>query len=232
MSGKNDFDEEDFLEELLNVQSDEDSAEFQAENKVLEPLLDEVNLIIDQGVRLFTRAMLLAAPDHFWHTPSSKSGKYHPPDEHGEGGNVLHTKRVVRLVAHMSDAQEREFFERDIAISAAILHDITKYVRGKDGELYYDPFHPYTVENVYAEVHDSERAQDLDTIVKSTTLLCDETYLFEILRAIRCHLGPWSPIPETYPTSSLEWFIHLADSIAAKFHILIDAELVPQRWKI
>lgn len=224
--------EDNLLDELLNITPDEMSDEFAEENAHLAPLIGEINTIVDQGVRLFTRAMLLGAPPIFWIMPSSKSGKYHPPDEHGEGGNVLHTKRVVRMVALMCDAQDREQFERDIAISAAILHDITKFVHREDGESYYDPFHPYTVDKLYNTIRDSESVQELDIVVRSTTLLCDEAYVFEILRAIRCHLGPWSPIPETYPTSSLEWFIHLADNIASHLHEITDEDLEPKRWKI
>lgn len=231
MSDQKDIDDN-LLDELLSIAPDETSDEFIIENELLSPLITEINMIIDQGIRLFTRAMLLAAPSNFWTMPSSKSGKYHPPDERGPGGNLLHTQRVVRMVIHMCDAQDREQFEKDIAVSAAILHDITKYVHRPDGEDYYDPFHPYTVDKIYAKIREKEDIQELDTIIRSTTLLCDETYIFEILRAVRCHLGPWSPIPETYPTSSLEWFLHFADTLSSHLHEIVDEEVEMKRWKL
>ncbi len=73
------------------------------EDKVLKPLLDEIDLIVDDAIRSFVRSILYRA-EGFWEIPSSFSGKYHPKDEHGEGGNVLHTKRAVKIARIMCDS--------------------------------------------------------------------------------------------------------------------------------
>src|SRR4051812_2735855 len=106
--------EKDLLEELLNADDTGDmtAEEQESENKILSPLLEEINLIHDQTIRIFVRAILVRVKN-FWKIPSSFSGKYHPPDERGPGGNVLHTKRVVRIVQLICDAQERMTIEKD-----------------------------------------------------------------------------------------------------------------------
>ena len=89
------------LDELLN-----EDISFKAneeEDKLLAPLMDEIDLISNQQIKLFVRSVLLQAKT-FWKIPSSFSGKYHPVDEHGSGGNVLHTKRVVRVAQVISDS--------------------------------------------------------------------------------------------------------------------------------
>lgn len=66
----------------------------------------------------------------------------------------------------------------------------------------------------------------------STTLFLDETTVESILRLIRCHLGPWSPVPETMPSTHAEMIVHLADNIASKLHVIVDGEaIIEHRWK-
>lgn len=221
----------DLLDELLRTVPNEDTDLFNEENQRLAPLLPEINRIMDQGIRFFTRAMLLAAGAEFWEAPASTSGKHHPPDEHSTGGNVLHTLRVCRLVRIMCDSQDRDQMERDVAMAAALLHDLCKNVVWADGSYHYDVMHPYMVDRMFMRVRAEE---DPDTATQqSTTLLCEESFTFEILRAIRCHLGPWSPIPETFPAAALEWVLHFADNIASKLHEVVDdaENVVVERWE-
>lgn len=195
----------DLLEELLQDATPETSPDNPEEDKILAPLLAEIDLIDDGAVKHFVRQVLLSADPHFWTIPSSFSGKHHPADEHGEGGNVLHTKRVVRACKLICESQERGPFETDIMIAAAILHDLTKGIK-KGEEFEYDPLHPYTVD---------WRALKVDTVL-------EDEFVQQILRLIRTHLGIWSPIPETIPMSSLEWSLHLADNLASKMHWIMD----------
>lgn len=200
------------------------------ENEVLSSLLDEINLIKDDGISSFVRSVLLKA-DSFWDIPSSFSGKYHPPDEHGPGGNVIHTKRVVRIAKIMADSYALSDEECDILFAACILHDVTKGVLHEDCDSFtYDPMHPYTVGKfVYnCQISDKEHAND----GHSTSLFISEDSLQTILRLIRCHLGPWSPVPETYPISYMDYIVHLADNISSKIHSVIeDSELINDKWR-
>jgi len=200
------------------------------ENAILKDLIDEINLISSTHLKSFVRSVLLKADD-FWKIPSSFSGKYHPIDEHGVGGNVLHTKRVVRAAKIISDSYVLDVQERDVVYAASLLHDVTKGKRdGKSNECSYDPFHPYTVDKFISWCIDEDKKYTSES--SSTTLYVDEDTIQSILRLIRCHLGPWSPIPETMPTTHAEMIVHLADNIASKLHNIVDGEAIMEyRWR-
>lgn len=192
---------------------------FDKENKKLAPLLDEIEQIEDASVKSFVRAMLYMA-DLFWSIPSSFSGKYHPPDEHGYGGNVLHTKRVAKIAIMICESQQRLEYETDLCVAAALLHDVTKGVM-YDGHITYDPMHPYTVDKFYEAVQQYDEENGHDT-QRSSTLYLEPDAVASIMRMIHCSHGPWSPIPETFPVTSLEWNLHIADRVATEMHNVVD----------
>ena len=86
------------------------------------------HFIEDEGLKDFiTDTLTNKVPDYFWTLPSSSSGKYHPVDERGMFGLVLHTLRVFKvsnMLCIFSDVKGRD---RDIVLIAAILHDSLKY---------------------------------------------------------------------------------------------------------
>lgn len=217
------------LDELLN--EDISFKNNEEENKVLSTLLDEINLISSINVKNFVRSVLLKAKD-FWIIPSSFSGKYHPIDEHGVGGNVLHTKRVVRTAKIISESYGLDVEEKDMIYAACLLHDITKGIKGSTQDQFvYDPFHPYTVEKFIVWCIDEDKKYTSES--SSTTLYLDDIIIESILRLIRCHLGPWSPVPETIPSTHAEMIVHLADNIASKLHVIVDGEAIMEhRWKL
>jgi len=62
-------------------------------------------------------------------------------------------------------------------------------------------------------------------------LFMQEETIQSILRLVRCHLGPWSPIPETYPITYMDYIVHVADNIASKLHTYIDdSGLINDKW--
>lgn len=200
------------------------------ENEVLAELLDEINLINDDALASFVRSVLLKA-EIFWSIPSSFSGKYHPADEHNAGGNVLHTKRVVRVAMILADSYSLSTDERDVIIAACLLHDVTKGISSKDDSCFeYDPMHPYTVGKFVSkcQLHDKEYGND----AQSTSLFVTEEMAQTVLRLVRCHLGPWSPVPETYPITYMDYIVHIADNVASKIHTIIeDSELINDKWR-
>lgn len=211
--------EKSILDELLK-----DEITFKAneeEDKILAPLLEEINLISNQQIKLFIRSVLLKAKT-FWEIPSSFSGKYHPADEHGPGGNALHTKRVVKISVILSDSYVLTVEERDIIYAACLIHDITKgrFSDSAEKDLVYDPMHPYTVGEFVKKCQENDKKYGSD--ISSSTLFLEEETVQSILRLVRCHLGPWSPVPETIPISYLEMIVHIADNIASKLHNIID----------
>lgn len=193
------------------------------EDGVLSPLLVEINLIESQPIRLFVRSLLLQAKT-FWKIPSSFSGKYHPADEHGVGGNVLHTKRVVKISKIVSDSYGLVDSEKDLIYAACLIHDITKGISQgeKEEDFFYDPMHPYTVAAFVKKCQENDKKYGSD--LNSSTLFLDEETVQVILRLVRCHLGPWSPVPETVPSTYMDMIVHLSDNIASKLHTVVEIE--------
>jgi hypothetical protein len=199
------------------------------EDTFLSPLLEEINYIKDESIKSFVRSILLRA-GNFWTIPSSFSGKYHPADEHNEGGNVLHTKRVVHAAKVLSDSYSLSDEDRDTVYAACLLHDVTKGIK-LEGEtsFHYDPLHPYTVVNLVKKCQQEDKNFARES--ESSTLFLSEELVQSILRLVRCHLGPWSPVPETYPITYLDMIVHMADNIASKLHYIVDGENIDKsRW--
>lgn len=209
------------LDDLLNSSELHEEAKVSdEENEKLAPLKNEIELIRDLGIQHFVRAVLFRA-DMFWCAPSSNIPGFHPPDELSVGGGILHTQRVVRIARTLCASQERSQHEFDIVTAAALLHDITKAIE-INGQINFDSMHPYTVDHFAAIVMAHEPQNNVEIKEEDCAL---------ILRLIRCHMGPWGAIPETYPVSPLDWIVHFADVIATQLHIMVDGEDIKDwRW--
>lgn len=199
------------------------------ENKILSSLLEEINLIKTTNIKSFVRSVLLKAKD-FWEMPASMSVDENPIDEHGIGGNVLHTQRVIRLAQHICDSYMLDTQERDLVYAACLLHDVTKAKKDENANYIYDDLHAYTVDAFVEWCIEEDKKYASES--SSTCLYVDKPTIEIILRLIRCHMGPWSPIPETYPTSNAEMVVHLADNIASNLHNIVDGKAIMEhRWK-
>lgn len=216
--------------DILNkiIQSSNSSlTDKEIEDSVLEPLLEEIELIRDHSISSFVRSLLLRSKE-FWKIPGSFASVYHPPDEDNDFGNVLHTKRVVRVALIMCANLVYSNIETDIIIAACILHDLTKGVEAEDGKFDYDEFHPYTIDNFYQTV---KRQDLLNSETQSTVLHLDDQTIGKILRLVHCHEGADSKIPETRPLVEEEMIVANANSIASRLHWIIDGDsIIMDRW--
>jgi hypothetical protein len=90
--------------------------------------------------------------------------------------------------------------------------------------------HPYTVGKFISFCQEKDKKFASES--ESSTLFLSEDIVQSILRLVRCHLGPWSPIPETYPITYLDYIVHLSDNIASKIHLIIeDSDLINPKWR-
>ena len=171
----------------------------------------ELNLINDPSIRRFTEETLENVPDYFFKVAASSTGKYHPNYALGEGGLVRHTKAAVMIAECLlcDNPMYQDIFlsqERDVIISALILHDTIKH--GLDYNKYSVSNHPMLVEKVMkCDTYENHEGEVIE----------------EIKRCIRSHMGPWNydfrnkhkeimPKPET----NLERFVHLCDYLASR----------------
>jgi len=210
------------IESSKNVVSDKD-----LEDTILEPLMDEIDLIRDPSISSFVRSLLLKSFT-FWKIPGSFASVYHPPDEDNEYGNILHTKRVVRIALIMCSNLSFSNVETDIIVAACILHDLTKGVQNSEGQIDYDEFHSYTIDKFY---NYAKRQDMLASETQSSVLHLEDEMVFRILRLIHCHEGRSSKIAETIPITEEELIVANANSIASRLHWVIDGdEIVMDRW--
>lgn len=148
-------------------------------------------------------AFLQWCPEYFWEIPSSGTGKYHPPDEHGEYGNVIHTKRVFlayeQLARSWTEQQLLTADEYHCGQAATLLHDMLKFGWPSDNT------------GVTVSDHDVIAAR----IVQNRTELPGE-----VAGAIAAHAGPFGDGPT--PKTALQQVVHLADMSVSANHYYSD----------
>lgn len=132
----------------------------------------EILKIRSTDIAWFTSSSLPEVDRKFWTAPASSSGKFHPPEDNGEGGLVRH---VIKGVAVIEQFARRAMFserESDMAISAFLLHDTCK-----DGVVW---------TGKTDLTHGLIAARWLEQFE-----LADKTAKAEIQRAVRFHMSPW-----------------------------------------
>jgi hypothetical protein len=138
-----------------------------------------------------TVELLLNAPPWFWSAPSSSSGKYHPEDEHGDGGLALHSLRVYRIARSFCEAEPKKFGDLIAPIlSACLLHDYCRYGTGRTRSDYSVTEHPDLAAN-----------------------LIREKGFPDISRLVQSHMGQWGRVK---PKTEAEWLVHMSDYLASR----------------
>ena len=172
--------------------------------KELERLLPEINLIGDDAIRDETaRTFLDWCPDYFWTIPSSGSGKYHPPDERGEYGNLLHTKRVFLAYEQLARSYTEQHLitadEYHCGQAAALLHDMFKF--------------GWPSENTGITVSDHD-------VIAANVILHKSELPEEVSGAVAAHAGAWGEGPS--PETALQQLLHMADMTVTPDHYYSD----------
>ena len=158
------------MKEKLRIKSDELS-EGTAESIRL--IQTEIEKIVSEDIKEFTYLAFAEVDPKFWTSPASSSGKYHPPEDNGEGGLVRHVVKGVAVVEEFGRRAKFSPREMDMAISAFLLHDVCK-----DGIVWTSGKTDYT--------HGLIAAQWLTKFE-----LADVMAKEQILSAVRYHMAPW-----------------------------------------
>lgn len=174
----------------------------------------DLNLFTDVGVRKFVQNCLDDFPSYFWTAPASGTGKYHPEDENVEGGLVLHTRRVIRVVLLLADMYDLNWSERDILVAAAFLHDSwSKGRNSKSNNINTDPYHPLYVEEKFplTPYGDQHIPQSVYTA---------------IMECVASHSGKYSVSKLLNSDRKLPRILQLADYLASRRGITVDLEVL------
>lgn len=178
--------------------------------KRIEMFQKELELIYDEGIREFTKLCLVAAPNYFFSDcPASSSGRFHPLQELGADGIIIHTKRVFTVAYELSRGLGCEE-NRDQILSACIIHDLRKMGLMRSG---------HTVKN-----HPGLGADLIEEVQTATQMLSNESYNI-IRNCVGYHYGPWSISPWSkslvmYTPSELT--VYISDYVASKRCVAVD----------
>ena len=168
----------------------------------------ELKNVTDANLKKFLMSCIDRFPEYFWKAPASRE-KYHPQDERGEGGLVLHTRRVCRLSMDMVYLYALNMWEKDVLIAAAVLHDsFQKGVPPNDTKTS-DPLHPLYPRIQFPYAGDASR-------------FIDQKIYSEIMECVESHLGRFGPSPNLNSQRKLPALFHLIDGIASREHIKIE----------
>jgi putative nucleotidyltransferase with HDIG domain len=86
----------------------------------------EVIKIKDKSIVNFVSNAFNSASPKFWVSPCSSSGRFHPPEDNGEGGLIRHLIKASYVTEQFARRAMFSEYELDIARAATILHDICK----------------------------------------------------------------------------------------------------------
>lgn len=171
----------------------------------------ELSWIKNEQIREFTIHCLEQAPPYFWEVPSSSTGKHHSGWSNGPGGLVKHSKATAYVAKELAPAYSLSDEDADVAIAAAILHDITKY--GMHGGKYTTSDHGY-VGAMFVHLLGKRYSKG------------EPPRLQDICKGIANHFG--KKFPEDY--SVIEELVHVADMVASrkeiKFGFLEETSLI------
>ena len=164
----------------------------------------ELELIFDDSIREFTKLCLLKAPDYFFtDCPASSTGKYHPINELGSDGTIIHTKKVVTLAYDLCRGLGCED-KRDEIVCACIIHDLVK-------QGWKQTYHTH-------KMHPTFGAELVDSIQKDTQMLNEDSYNI-IRNSVLYHYGLWSHPSckkDLNKYTLVELTVYLSDYVASK----------------
>jgi len=178
-----------------------------AEEKV-EYFKPELERIYDKRVREFARLCLTQAPDYiFEDCPSSSSGKFHPLDELGADGTLIHIKKIFTMAYEMVKAMACEE-HRDIILVACLAHDLRKYG-------------PTNITGHTLKDHATHGVNLVDEVQEATQLLTEKQH--SILRnCVGLHYGPW--------TDDVQWKKPMADYTPEEITLFLSDFVVSKRF--
>jgi len=97
-------------------------------NKDTKELYTLVKRIKSKNVQDYVLSAFNSSSPKFWEAPASSTGKYHPPEDLGNGGLVRHVIKAVYVAEELFRFYDNflEQKDKDVVIASVLLHDIKK----------------------------------------------------------------------------------------------------------
>lgn len=166
----------------------------------------ELTYIKTDFIREQTKLAIDNFPSYFDRVMSSSTGKYHAVNE----TLYEHTCRDAKLGFDIVNLEmfELDELEKDLIISALILHDCCKY--GREYHQYVTHDHPMIASKFVKDI-------------------CDDSFADVVCPLIESHSGQWttskwSKVILPKPTTKLQKIVHLVDYIASRRYITVNLE--------
>ena len=176
----------------------------------LEIFKTELEYIKNPKIKEFTEKALLEIPEYIFKVAASSTGRYHPSFSLGDGGLIRHIQVAVRIAVDILSLEMFKKYsddEKDIIISALILHDCAK--KGIPETKYTITEHPLVM------------ADFIENNPKLNNIL-DKEMLHKLLDCIRTHMGEFNKDFKTKkevlpkPKNRLQNLVHLADYLSSR----------------
>ncbi|MCE5220221.1 MAG: hypothetical protein LLF98_02840 [Clostridium sp.] len=179
----------------------------------LEIFETELDYIKSPEIREFTEKVLNKLPEYFFSIPASSTGKFHSPVCLGEGGLVRHTKMAVRFAIELLNLEMFSKYstdEKDIIISALILHDGLKH--DINFAKYSVAKHPLIMANFLK--NDIELNSMLKPKIFNTIVECIETHMGEFNKDYKTKK---EILPK--PHTKIQNMVHICDILSSRSYI-------------
>lgn len=172
-------------------------------------LLQEAEKIKTHEIKLWIIECIEDFPDYFWTAPASGTGLYHEEEENTSGGLVTHVRRLNKLIDDMTEFHSLNLVERDILLSASILHDSwCKGWNSNSTNKNTDMFHPLYVPQKFPFKGFADR-------------YFSESVYDEIMLCVVSHSGKYSVTKALHVDKKLPKIFQMVDYIGSRSHVKI-----------
>ncbi|MBM3464702.1 MAG: HD domain-containing protein [Armatimonadetes bacterium] len=189
-----------------------------------------IDMVQDPQLKALLTDILEQAPEGFYSSPSSSTGKYHPADEtryvdvvprherptpdetakYPGGGLVLHSRRNMEMAAHLCDYYGIDGKNRDEILMGLSLHDVCKFV-SMDAINQWQPGQKLEWGQWTTREHAHVGAEFVRKLDPSGGKVSEG-----VRKYIDMHMAAWNWPEPTPPKDPAEMVISLADYIASQ----------------
>lgn len=169
-------------------------------------LLDSTWLIRNKEVRTFVQDFLAQrVPEYFTTIPAATKKEHHMESCHGPGGLLRHTLSIIVVLMDIVNLEYLQLkqLDKDLIISAAILHDTFKH--GKEGKKY-ERSHPNIAAQEILKFAKERNQEKIGKIIGGLVV---------------AHMGEWG---NQKPGNRGQFLVHLGDYLGSRQYLAIDFE--------